>query len=227
MGKYDDYSFRELQLAVKERGMTANGSKKELISKLENAPVAGPKVNTVTTDERLDKLEALIHKMIGSTTTPSIATTEVASTPSKDDDFDEDLYDEEEEEQYTKVNNIEPKVFQADSREEVKEKFISGGAPEGMLLNDFLIRKGISYNELNTILKNYLNKVDSRDTVRVSSIDDIERYEKDGIERAKEIDKSERTRMEITGDIHLVDALRKMGWLSVGINGSTHILERA
>lgn len=220
MDKYKDYSFRELQIAAKKKGLTADGNRKELIAKLE-----GKKLDkTPDLNDRIDRLEAMILSVVKAQNSKIPQVEDEPRMAFSDDDFEEDYIEEEEEKE--EIKKVEPKVFQAGSDERIKESHITGGAPEGMLLNDFLIKKGISFNELNNILKTYIGKVDTNDTVRVTTLDDVEKQIQDGMVRAREIEKSNKTRVEITKDIHLVDALKKLGWHSIGISGRTHILER-
>lgn len=224
MEKYNNYSFRDLQMAVKKKGLTADGTREELIAKLEGKPfVKEPDVNS-----RLDRLETMIMSLVQSKS-PTVK----EEVDPVQEEIEEEIEPEEEEfeeeievEEKQTVKPLEPKIYRADLREKVVEAKVSGGAPEDMLLNDYLIKKGITFNELNSILRTYINKVDTGDTVRVTTIDELEAQIKIGIDKAKAIEKSGKTRVEITKDIHVVDALRKLGWESVNISGATHTMEK-
>jgi hypothetical protein len=213
MGNYDNYSFRELQLAVKKKGLAANGSKKDLIAKLEGE--YSDKEETKSKDEDVNDRISRMEKMI-----------ESLLMDKKEDTQQFDIDDFFEEGDAAASNAIEPKVFQANEDDSVSETSVVGGAPEDMLLNDFLIKKRISYNELNNILRTYIGKVDSKDSVRVTTIDELEKQIQDGVTRAKEINDSSRTKVEITKDIHLVDALKNLGWSTLSIRGGTHVMEK-
>ena len=227
MEKYKDYSFRELQLEVKKKGLTADGTREELIAKLEGVPMEKKE----STDERINKLESMIMALLNKDKPVQEEVEEkqvveeeptaLANTPVGEEDFDEELDVEED-----KPKRVEPKVFKAGIDEKVVETKVSGGAPEDLLLNDYLVKKGITFNELNNILRTYIGKVDSSDTVRVTTIDELEQQIKIGMDKAKAIEKSGKTRVEITKDIHVVDALRKLGWASIGISGGTHTMEK-
>ena len=236
MDNYKNYSFRDLQLAVKEKGMTADGSRDDLIAKLEGTYVEKP--NTV--EDRLSRMESIIENLANTITKNTGATTDTETAPVvkeepkveeepvvvEEEEYEEELVAEEEEEERPPLRPVEPKVFRAEHGEAVKKVNVTGGAPEGMLLNDYLVKRGISYNELNNIIKTYANKVENNETVRVTTIDELEQVIQDGMSRAKEVDKSGKSRVEITKDIHLVDALKKLGWTTMDILGSTHIMEK-
>jgi len=221
MTNYKEMKYQQLQSAAKAKGLTIFGVKKpDLIKLLEDTEkiddFAEEFVEDVheTEEEGFDEVDGEFNPDKAELLTPEKPKPAVKETREKPVEIDDSV----------QVKHVEPKILQkAPNSEEVKEVKLVGDADPTVLLNDFLIERGISMKELNSAVSAYFNDVNPARNVTIGSI----RYlVSKGEEEARKIDATDKVEVNIS-DIYVADALRAIfGWKPIGRTKEYHILKR-
>ena len=230
MNKYNGISFRDLQILVQERGLKATGNREELIAKLEDLEnprknIAGKEAVNITAKEaqqvfdRMDKMDKVLEAISNKLSPPDPGKRSVPKNIDKPT-VGPSVIESPQVEDFNEIETDSKDPVAVVSTEPIVEKVEDTSIPN-LTLRQYLQNIGLTYNELQNIVGVRISGGESN----TEQLEQIQSQIDVGIAKAKKIVASGQTSIKVTNDIHLADALRQMGWVTMDINGSTHTME--
>lgn len=206
----DELKYREVQKEARKRGLHHKGKKVDLIKSIKKYDMKEDSqekdVDRVAAlEDRFSRVESMLEKLVSP---PEQTEDKVPSVDSQNNVVAQPVEDLEEIDDVVEAAPIDIGM---------------GTQDKGMLLNDYLNAKGMSFKELETLVYNYhSNGANPGGDNRIETLDDITSKVDKGVEEAKTIVESGKTKVKLT-DIHVVDALQKeFDWKVIDNHGGVH-----